>query len=243
MPAHERVDFWRAGINGVSIGSSPVIYVPIVEDLLPGVVWWPGVWLVCACVALIAWHLRKGGSRMTYLAVSAYLACIPLANWLISNVGTMCATNGPCRVPVGFGLIAPSGVPVIGLALVLRDFVHCHLDREWTITAILVGAALSAIVAPPPLVLASTASFLLSELADMGVYTPLRERRLALAVLASGLVGAIVDSAVFLYLAFGQLTYLNGLIVGKLWASLAAFGLLTALRRRKSSMSCSSQRS
>jgi queuosine precursor transporter len=121
--------------------------------------------------------------------------------------------------------------------------VQRHLDREWTITAILAGAALSAIVAPPPLVLASTASFLLSELADMGVFTPLRERRLALAVLASGLVGAIVDSAVFRYLAFGQLTYLNGLIVGKLWASLAAFGLLTALRRRKSSTSCSSQRS
>ena len=74
------------------------------------------------------------------------------------------------------------------------------------------------------------ASFLLSELADMGVYTPLPERRLALAVLASGLVVAIVDSAVFLLLAFGNLAYLEGLIVGKLWASLAAFGLLIALR-------------
>ena len=66
----------------------------------------------------------------------------------------------------------------------------------------------------------------------MGVYTALRERRLALAVLASGLVGAIVDSAVFLLLAFGNLAYLEGLIVGKLWASLAEFGLLIALRRR-----------
>jgi len=44
----------------------------------------------------------------------------------------------------------------------------------------------------------------------MGVYTILRERRLALAVLASGLVGAIVDSAVFLLLAFGNLAYLEG---------------------------------
>jgi Putative vitamin uptake transporter len=104
----------------------------------------------------------------------------------------------------------------IGLALVLRDFVQCHLDRDWTITAVLAGATLSAIVAPPVLVAASMASFLLSELADMGVYTPLRERRLALAVLASGLVGAIVDSAVFLLLAFGNLAYIEGLIVGKL---------------------------
>jgi queuosine precursor transporter len=234
MPAwlrNERVDFWLAVIIGVIIGSSPAIIVPIVENLLPGVVWWPGVWLFCTCLALIAWYLRKGGSRMTCLAVSAFLACIPLARWLISNVGTTCVPNGPCLVPVGFGLLAPSGVLVIGLALVLRDFVQCHLGRDWTITAILVGAALSAIVGPPALVLASTASFLLSELADMGVYTPLRERRLALAVLASGLVGAIVDSAVFLLLAFGKLANLEGRIVGKLWASLAAFGLLIALRR------------
>jgi queuosine precursor transporter len=170
--------------------------------------------------------------RMKYLAVITYLACIPLANWLISNVGTTCAPNGPCLIPVGFGLLAPSGVLVIGLALVLRDFVQCHLDRDWTITAVLAGATLSAIVAPPALVAASMASFLLSELADMGVYTPLRERRLALAVLASGLVGAIVDSVVFLLLAFGNLAYIEGLIVGKLWASVAAFGLLVARRRR-----------
>ena len=164
--------------------------------------------------------------------MSAYLTCIPLANWLISNLGTTCVPDGPCLVPVGFGLLAPSGVLVIGLALVLRDFVQRDLGRDWTITAILAGAALSAIVAPPALVLASTASFLLSELADMGVYTPLRERRLALAVLASGLVGAIVDSVVFLLLAFGNLAYIEGLIVGKLWASLAAFGLIIALRQR-----------
>ena len=235
MPAwlrNKRVNFLAAAIIGVSIGSSPVIYVPIVENLLPGMVWWPGVWLVCSCMVLIAWDLRKAGSRIKYLVVSAYLACIPLANWLISNVGTTCVPNGPCLVPVGFGLLAPSGVFVIGLALVLRDFVQRHLGRDWTITAILAGAALSAFMAAPALVLASFASFLLSELADMGVYTALRERRLALAVLASGFVGAIVDSAVFLLLAFGNLAYLEGLIVGKLWASLAAFGLLIALRRR-----------
>ena len=57
MPAwlNERVDFWLA----VIIGSSPVTFVPIVENLLPGVVWWPGVWLVSTSVALITWHLRR----------------------------------------------------------------------------------------------------------------------------------------------------------------------------------------
>jgi hypothetical protein len=35
---------------------------------------------------------------------------------------------------------------------------------------------------------------------------------------------------VFLLLAFGNLAYIEGLIVGKLWASVAAFGLLVARR-------------
>ena len=97
--------------------------------------------------------------------------------------------------------------------------------------AILAGAAVSALVAPPALAVASGVAFLLSELADMAVYTPLRERRLGLAVLASGIAGAAIDSAVFLWLAFGSLAYLDGQIVGKLWASLAAFLFLLVWRR------------
>lgn len=170
---------------------------------------------------------------MPYALLIAFLACIPAANWLIGHAGTKCIPNGPCLVPVGFGLEAPSGVLIIGVALVLRDFVQRELGPWWTAGAIAVGAALSAWVAPPALVIASGAAFLLSELADMAVYTPLRERRLALAVLASGIAGAAVDSAVFLWLAFGSLAYLNGQIVGKLWATLAAFAVLIALRHRQ----------
>lgn len=171
---------------------------------------------------------------MRYAILAAFLACIPLANWLIGNVGTKCIPQGPCLVPVGFGLLAPSGVIVIGVALVLRDMVHERLGAWWAAGAIVAGAALSAGVAPAALVLASGAAFLLSELADMAVYTPLRERRLGLAVLASGVVGAAVDSAVFLWLAFGSLKYLDGQIVGKMWASFAAFVILSFMRRRLS---------
>jgi hypothetical protein len=163
---------------------------------------------------------------MRYALPIAFLACIPAANWLIGNAGTKCIPNGPCLVPVGFGLMAQSGVLVIGLALVLRDFVQRDLGVMWTLGTILAGAALSAGIAPPTLVVASGGAFLLSELADMAVYTPLRKRRLGLAVVTSGVVGAAVDSAVFLWLAFGSLTYLEGQMVGKLWASLAAFAIL-----------------
>lgn len=169
---------------------------------------------------------------MRYAILAAFLTCIPAANWLIGNVGTKCIPNGPCLVPVGFGLLAPSGVLVIGVALVLRDMVHERLGAGWAAGTIVAGAALSAGVAPAALVVASGAAFLLSELSDMAVYTPLRERRLGLAVLASGVVGAAVDSSVFMLLAFGSLKYLDGQIVGKLWASLAAFLVLAAIRRR-----------
>lgn len=160
---------------------------------------------------------------------------MPLANWLIGDVGTFCVPDGPCLIHVGFGLTAPSGVLAIGVAFVLRDLVQRRLGVlgvRWSITAILVGAALSATFAPPALVTASTAAFLLSELADLSVYTQLQRRRLMVAVFASGAVGLVVDSIVFLWLAFGSLDFLGGQIGGKGWAVLAALPLIHALRRR-----------
>jgi uncharacterized PurR-regulated membrane protein YhhQ (DUF165 family) len=98
--------------------------------------------------------------------------------------------------------------------------------------AILVGAAISAALAPPALVVASAAAFLLSEFADFAVYTPLAQRRLVAAVAASSLAGLVVDSIVFLYLAFGSLDFLAGQILGKLWMVLIALPLIAYLRRR-----------
>jgi len=156
-----------------------------------------------------------------YIAFALFAATIPVANWLIGNIGTECIPNGPCLVPVGFGLMAPSGVLVVGAALVLRDVVHERLGLLWAIGAILIGGALSAVLAPPALVLASTLAFLLAEAADLAVYAPLRKRHLTWAVLLSGIVGAAIDSAVFLWLAFGSLSLIEGQIVGKMWASAA----------------------
>jgi uncharacterized PurR-regulated membrane protein YhhQ (DUF165 family) len=163
----------------------------------------------------------------------AFGLCIPAANWLIGNAGTVCVPNGPCLIPVApGGLMAPSGVLMIGLALVLRDLVQRRLGLGWAAGAILAGAALSALLAPPALVIASALAFLLSELADLAVYTPLQRRRLVLAVLASGLVGLVVDSIVFLYVAFGSLDYLAGQVVGKAWMVLLALPLIHWLRQR-----------
>ena len=170
---------------------------------------------------------------MKYLLFVAFLATIPLANWLIGNIGTECIPNGPCLIPVGFGLMAPSGVLMIGAALVLRDAVQQLLGMRWAIAAIICGVVLSALVAPPALVLASAVAFALAETLDLAVYTPLRNRNLPLAVLASGAVGAVADSAAFLLIAFGSLNYIEGQIVGKLWMTLAAAAALWAWKKRE----------
>lgn len=169
--------------------------------------------------------------RLGTIALACFLACIPLANWLIGHVGTLCVPQGPCLVPVLPGLLAPSGVLAAGAALVLRDVVQRCLGAGWGIAAIVLGSALSALLAPGPLVAASALAFLLSEATDFAVYTPLQRRGLLLAVVASSCVGLVVDSVVFLWLAFSSLDFLAGQVVGKAWAVLFSVPLIRWLRR------------
>jgi len=158
---------------------------------------------------------------------------IPAANWLIGHVGTTCVPNGPCLVPVAPGLESPSGVLMAGIALVLRDLMQRRLGVWVATLAILAGSALSGLLAPPALVIASATAFLLSEFADLAVYTPLVRRGLIGAVIASSLVGLVVDSIVFLWLAFGSLDFLAGQVIGKAWMVLLSIPFVSWLRRRE----------
>jgi queuosine precursor transporter len=166
------------------------------------------------------------------VALVLFALTIPAANWMIGHVGTVCPPQSPCLVPVAPGLMAPSGVLMIGLALVLRDVVQRRLGMVAALAAVVAGAALSAALAPPAIVVASATAFFLSELADLLVYTPLQRRSFVLAVVLSSLIGLVVDSAVFLYLAFGSLDFLLGQIVGKAWMVVLAIPFVWWLRQR-----------
>ena len=157
----------------------------------------------------------------TIAALAGYILTIFAANVAISRFGI---------VPVGFGLVAPAGVYFAGLAFSLRDALQETLGRRWVIAAIIVGALVSAGLSAQ-LALASGLAFLFSELADFAVYTPLRRKSWLGAVVASNTVGVVVDSALFLWLAFGSLSFLTGQIVGKLWMTALAVGLIFAWRR------------
>lgn len=153
-------------------------------------------------------------------AAVGFIGTILAANWLTTVAGF---------VPVGLGFQATAGTFAAGFSLAFRDVLHDLLGRKVTTALIFAGAGLSFAISDPLIALASAAAFLVSELADLAVYSPLRRRstfgdqRWATAVVASNVVGAVMDTAVFLGIAFGAaaiLPALAGQLVGKAWATL-----------------------
>ena len=71
--------------------------------------------------------------------IAAFAATVPLAHWMTGNIGTACVTDGPCLLPVGFGLGAPSGALAIGASFVLRDAVHEIGGAKAALAAIAIG--------------------------------------------------------------------------------------------------------
>lgn len=146
----------------------------------------------------------------------AFVATVYGANWALNRYG---------MVPIGFGLMAPAGVYFAGLALGLRDALQECGGRRWVLAAIITGTAASYVVSDAvtlpgghlTLALASGIAFGLSELADLAIYSPLRDRSWPGAVAASNAVGAAIDSLVFLPLAFGSSNGWVDLTIGKLW--------------------------
>ncbi len=159
--------------------------------------------------------------RVGMTAFVGYIATIYAANWAIVHYGA---------VPVGFGLTAPAGVYLAGVAFTLRDLTQAGLGRAPVSVAILLGAALSAFVSPS-FAVASAVAFLVSELADFAVYTRLERRSWLGAVAASNVVGLVLDSLLFLSIAFGSLEFLAGQVVGKAWMTALAVAILAAARR------------
>lgn len=152
----------------------------------------------------------------------AYLATIPAANWMVTNLEP---------IPVGFGQAAPAGVALAGLALALRDWTRETAGLWVSLAAVAVGVVLSYRVADAKFATASAVAFGVSEVLDFAVYEPLRKRGLAKAMAASNTVGLVADSVLFLGLAFGSMHYLPGQIVGKVAMTLLAMAAIVARRR------------
>jgi uncharacterized PurR-regulated membrane protein YhhQ (DUF165 family) len=158
-------------------------------------------------------------------AALAFIATILAANYITTQYG---------MIPVGFGLIATAGTYFAGLAFILRDLVQDKAGRKAVVALILAGAVLSYAISSPFIATASAVAFLLSEAADFAVYTPLRRRGYVRAAVASNVVGAVVDTVIFLTIAEFPLSQaFAGQMVGKITVTLVAVGLVAVFRARK----------
>ncbi len=159
--------------------------------------------------------------------VIAYAAAIIGANLLTSMFGL---------VPLGVGgLAVTAGTFAAGAALIARDWVHAVGGRALALCTVLLGALLSWAVASPALAVASGVAFAVSELVDLSVYSPLRTRSVPLAVVASSVVAAPVDTVLFLWLAGFGVTWqaVLGQFLVKTAMALLAAGVLGAVSVRK----------
>lgn len=158
-----------------------------------------------------------------FIALGGFLASIPVANWWLDTHGFY---DAPVLGPV------PSGLWVVAIAFVLRDLAQLLIGKSWTLLAIAAGALLSWWLASPELAVASASAFGLSELLDFTIYTPLAERgRFAWGVALSGLAASLLDSALFLFIAFGSTAGWWQMGVAKALIVLAATPVAWVVRR------------
>lgn len=176
----------------------------------------------------------RAGRAATLAWIVVFAGSIVLSNWALLHIGASGAPGAPRTIPLGFGLDAPSGVLFAGAILTLRDLIHERIGTTGTLVVIAASAPIVAVTSNPGLALASAATFLAAEVADLVVYRRVRARGRVLAVLSSNVVSSIVDSVLFLALAFGAAAVLHGAVamtVGKLAASVLTLALLAFVAR------------
>lgn len=167
--------------------------------------------------------MKTSPHPIAVLIGAAYIGSIVAAAAAVEYIGP---------VPVWPGVLAPAGVYVVGITMVLRDITQDKLGALTTFWLMLLGACLSAMVSPA-IAFAAAIGFFLSQTLDMIVYTPIRKHTLIGAVLASNAVGIVADTVIFLQLAFGNLDYFVGQIIGKTTATLFAVAVLAVIYRKR----------
>lgn len=170
-----------------------------------------------------------------FFLAAAFVGCVYAANWTLARYGMV-------EIPV-IGWLAPAGVLWAGFSFGIRDALREAAGdswRVWVVGAIAAGTAVSyvlgdAITIPGgalTIAASSGIAFGLSELADACVYEPLRKRQWVVAVFISNLVGAVVDSLIFLSLAFGATDAIGGQVLGKALVILPALPIVYWARGR-----------
>ena len=155
-----------------------------------------------------------------YRSTLVYIALIVAVNWGFTVVPLVKMPGGEMWPPMSL---------VVGFIFVVRDFAQREVGHK-VLIAMLIGAALSYVMASPYVALASAAAFLVSELADWLVYTVTR-RPFSQRILFSSLIGTPIDSVVFLY-GIGHLT-VSGVVAMTISKMVGALIVWWMIRRRE----------
>lgn len=159
-----------------------------------------------------------------------YIGSVVLANWLVTRYGL---------IGVGFGLVAPAGTFAVGGVIMTRDLLQDAAGRIAILAAIAAGAAISWGTSSHQIAIASGVTFLLAELLEFAVYTPLRRRagwgtgKWAATVALANVTGALADTLLFLKLAGFPVTgdTVGGQMLGKAYVTAAVILAGLAIRR------------
>ncbi len=135
------------------------------------------------------------GSARTLISVGAYVASIVLVNWLFAPAQLV---PGVTVWSTSFGDLYLANL-VVGFVFVLRDYAQRAIGHK-VLLATLVAGAITYSMVDPAIAVASIIAFILSEMADWGVYSfwkkPLQQR-----ILFSSLIAVPLDTFAFQYLA------------------------------------------
>lgn len=127
------------------------------------------------------------------MIVLIYIAVIAMANVLTARIGALELFSGL--------LIIPAGSLLVGATFIVRDIVQIKYGKKSAYIAIglaiVVSAVISFAVGDTVFIAgASAISFFLSETVDTEIFSRMKKTMLQ-RVLASGTVGSVVDSSVF----------------------------------------------
>lgn len=122
-----------------------------------------------------------------------YLTTIVISNIITAMIAPLVLFNGLMIVPVGSVFV--------GLTFILRDLVQMRYGKKITYLVIVAASALSALASfclgdTTLIAIASLCSFVISEAIDTEIFSRLR-RSIVARITLSGVVGGIVDSAIF----------------------------------------------
>lgn len=153
--------------------------------------------------------------------VIVYVALIAGVNWLFDVTPLVQLPGGEVWSPAAL---------VVGFVFVVRDFAQRQVGH-YILLAMLAGIAISWLMASPQLALASAIAFAVGETADWALYS-LTKKPFSQRILLSSLLGAPLDSLIFLFL-IGILSFVGVLVMSlsKLAGAFIVF-LLVRMRER-----------